>query len=361
MIDYIKLNNFKCFDKQEFHLSPLTIFCGTNSAGKSTAIQSILSVKQNETVIKYGHMFTHGDLFNFGKVNDLFCQYNDGDNLEITINDSLYKSIVSIETKKGFELCFTEDSSKDVDVLDGDFVYLSAERYGPRTSFDVKRDQDKLDLGIYGQYALSEYIRIADLPAPNQKFAKLLYGEISGNKEIDRKIFSDFLVAEAMKVIYPDFNINVIETDEIDKVHNTYASPNGKSPIRPNNVGFGVSYVLPIIVAAVAIKPGGLLIIENPEVHLHPKAQSELMTILGLLSLCDVQVIIETHSDHVVNGMRVFTKENAIPENHSTIYSITGSWSERSVKKINIDSDGNFTDIDDDFFDQIEKDLMRLF
>ena len=85
------------------------------------------------------------------------------------------------------------------------------------------------------------------------------------------------------------------------------------------------------------------------------------MTILGLLSLCDVQVIIATHSDHVVNGMRVFTKENAIPENHSTIYSITGSWSERSVKKINIDSDGNFTDVDDDFFDQIEKDLMRLF
>ncbi|WP_394142093.1 AAA family ATPase [Vibrio chagasii] len=360
MISKIELENFKCFDEQDFKMSSLTIFCGTNSAGKSTAIQSILMIKQNEQAIKESYMKTYGELFNFGKVSDVFCQFKKNDFISININDFQYKSHVPIDIREDFYLKLTDDSSNDVDFMSGDFVYLSAERFGPRSSFDVKRDKEKLDLGIYGQYALSEYLRIANLPAQNQKFSDLLYQKITGSEYTDKKLFSFTLINEAMKMIYPDFNIDVIKTDEIDKVHNTYSSPKGK-PMRPNNVGFGVSYVLPIIIAAVAIKPGGVLIVENPEVHLHPKAQSELMSILGLLSLCDVQVIVETHSDHIVNGMRVFCKENKIDEKHTTIYSITGNWDDRSVKRINIDGDGNFTDIDDDFFDQIEKDLMRLF
>lgn len=360
MINEIELENFKCFDEKDFKMSPLTIFCGTNSAGKSTAIQSILLVKQNEHAIVDGYMNTYGELFNFGKVNDIFCQFKKNDFISVNINTHQYKSHVPIDVREGFSLKLTDDSSRNVDFMSGDFVYLSAERFGPRSSFDVKRDKDKLDLGIYGQYALSEYLRIANLPAQNEMFSELLYKKITGTELGEKKVFSFTLINEAMKVIYPDFDINVIQTDEIDKVHNTYSSPNGK-PMRPNNVGFGVSYVLPIIIAAVAIRPGGLLIVENPEVHLHPKAQSELMSILGLLSQCDVQVVVETHSDHIVNGMRVFCKEHKIDEKHTTIYSITGNWDSRSVKRINIDEDGNFTDIDDDFFDQIEKDLMRLF
>lgn len=52
------------------------------------------------------------------------------------------------------------------------------------------------------------------------------------------------------------------------------------------------------------------MIIENPEVHLHPRAQSDLIKILCELSKTGVQVIIETHSDHIINGVRVFAKDN---------------------------------------------------
>ncbi|WP_392339753.1 DUF3696 domain-containing protein, partial [Moritella marina] len=96
-------------------------------------------------------------------------------------------------------------------------------------------------------------------------------------------------------------------------------------------------------------------------VHLHPQAQSNLIGLLTSLSECGIQVIIETHSDHIVNGLRVYSKEKEIPAGHSTIYSITDEGQKRAVKNINVDSDGNLSDVDDGFFDQISKDLLRLF
>ncbi|WP_421302027.1 DUF3696 domain-containing protein [Aeromonas veronii] len=361
MINHVKLKNFKCFEEVEFNFSHLTLFCGTNSAGKSTAIQSILSIKQNEDKIKNKRLLTYGDLFNFGKVSDIFCHHAKNDLFQITINDSVYESVITAENKKGYELTLTNECAYPLDPDENDFVYLSAERYGPRSSFDIKRNRGYLDVGIYGQFALSEYLRIAAQPAINQKFARMVCGEqikISEHSDTAPVIFSDALVREAMRSIYPDFNMSVKESEEIDKVHNTYALPNNKNIVRPHNVGFGVSYILPIIIAAAAIKPNGIIIIENPEVHLHPKAQSSLMKILVMLSLCDVQVILETHSDHIVNSLRVFAKENKMPNGHNTVYSITNN---QNIKKINIDENGNFSEIDDDFFDQIEKDLMRLF
>jgi len=357
MIDEIELTNFKCVEQKTFKLSKITVFCGTNSAGKSTVIQSLLAIKQSQESLSNGLFFTYGSLFNFGKVKDIFNYNAKENNFKIRVNDFVFECKVNTEEKKHFTLRNENEKPLKIETFQNDFVYLSAERYGSRASFDIKRNSPILDIGIYGEFALSEYIKIKNLPAPNEKFSQKVCSVSLTNKA--NKIFSHIVIQEAMIRIYPDFKMSVIETEEIDKVHNIYSSVNNHN-IRPNNVGFGVSYVLPIIIAAVAIKPGGTLIIENPEVHLHPKAQSELIKILGYLSLCDVQVIVETHSDHIINGLRVFVKENTLGDSHSTIYSITGGDQNRSIKKITIDNDGDFSDLDDDFFDQIENDLMRL-
>ncbi|WP_180834594.1 AAA family ATPase, partial [Vibrio parahaemolyticus] len=63
--------------------------------------------------------------------------------------------------------------------------------------------------------------------------------------------------------------------------------------------------VLPIVLALLVTKPGGLVIIENPEAHLHPKGQSYLGRLIQRTAEAGVQVIIETHSDHLLNGIRV--------------------------------------------------------
>lgn len=362
MINKLTVKNFKCFKKQEFFLSPLSIFCGANSAGKSTAIQAILSIKQNKENIENGYMYTYGDLFNFGKVSDLFCHNADSSEFEITIDDAVIQSNITIKEKQNYTIPLSNKVENLNNKFVGDFVYLCAERFGPRASYDVKRRDDKLDIGIYGQYALSEYSKIEGKPSVNPKFSRLVCSHlIESSTDKEQAIFANVLVREAMKKIYPNFNMKVSEAENIDKVYHLYESSTGKDFVRPNNAGFGISYTLPIVIAAAAIKPGGILIVENPEVHLHPQAQSQLIALLSCLSQCDVQVIIETHSDHIVNGVRVFAKENSVATEHSIIYSISEMEQERVAKEIRIDSDGNFTDLDIGFFDQINNDLMKLF
>lgn len=71
------------------------------------------------------------------------------------------------------------------------------------------------------------------------------------------------------------------------------------------DVGFGVSQVLPIIVAGLQANKGEILVFEQPETHLHPKIQDSLADFFILLHRLGKQVIVETHSDHLINGLRL--------------------------------------------------------
>lgn len=361
MIKNINLKNFKCFTSQSFNLSPLTIFCGSNSAGKSTAIQSILSVAQNLNNLRNGIFKLDGDFFSFGRAKDLLSHTPSGNSIEITINS--FKIALPIDELESKEIKTSPEELSGLDeiteLLSEDFIYLCAERLGPRSSFDVGQNSNALNIGIYGQFALASYNHSKEKKAINQEFARRICAHLLETPQVEDDIFTDILVREAMRRICPGFSMRVIEANDIDRVYNMYTS--GSESIRPVNVGFGVSYVLPIVISASLIKQGGILIIENPEVHLHPRAQSELIKILCELSKTGVQVIIETHSDHIINGIRVFAKENTFNESDNIIYSVTDISGTRKVKEINIDEDGNLSEMDDGFFDQINKDLMRLF
>src|SRR5260370_36481781 len=73
----------------------------------------------------------------------------------------------------------------------------------------------------------------------------------------------------------------------------------------PTSVGFGITYALPIVVAVLSAHPGSLVIIENPEAHLHPRGQVKMGELLCQASAAGIQILIETHSDHVLNGIRL--------------------------------------------------------
>ncbi|MDZ4034403.1 DUF3696 domain-containing protein [Kluyvera ascorbata] len=362
MINSIYVKNFKCFLEQTFTLAPLTIFCGSNSAGKSTAIQSILSVKQNIDTLSNRTFQMGGELFNFGKLKDLLSHNPSDNEIIIGINNSRIKLIAEQLSNKE---CYLNEENitalNDITFLNqNDFVYLCAERFGPRSSFDMGKNNARLDVGIYGQFALSTFFFNQSKPANNPIFARMICKHLLEKDNQDNAIvFTDALVREAMRIICPGFTMQVLEAEEIDRVYNLYMS--GSESVRPINVGFGISYLLPLIISASVIKPGGILVVENPEVHLHPAAQSELIKILCALSKTGVQVIIETHSDHIINGVRVYAKDNEFSESDNVIYSLTEHKGSRSVKEIHIDEDGNLTALDDGFFDQITKDLMRLF
>lgn len=362
MIKQLHLKNFKCFTEQQFEFSPLTVFCGSNSAGKSTAIQSLLSIIQNSDAMANGKFRLDGKLFSFGKLKDLLS-HHPVDNEIIIKTDSF--SVTLIADDLNSKECLIQDGHITdlgylTSLLKNDFVYLCAERFGPRSSFEIGTREDTLEMGIFGEFALANYHKYQDKPAPNQAFARVICSHLFTEHDATTQVvYTDALVREAMNRVCPGFSMQVNEAEEIDRIYNLYTA--GSENIRPINVGFGVSYVLPIIISAALIRPGGTLIVENPEVHLHPRAQSSLVQILCTLSQTGVQVIIETHSDHIINGIRVFAKDHSFDERENIIHSVTDKEGKRQVKPIHIDKDGNLTAVDEGFFDQITKDLMRLF
>lgn len=88
------------------------------------------------------------------------------------------------------------------------------------------------------------------------------------------------------------------------------------------NVGFGITYALPILVSGLTVPEGGMLLVENPEAHLHAKAQSNMGYFLARMAAAGVRVIIETHSEHIVNGIRRMIVEGKSEMSHKdmTIY-----------------------------------------
>ena len=121
---------------------------------------------------------------------------------------------------------------------------------------------------------------------------------------------------------------------------------------KPVNVGFGYSYVLPIIVAGLLAKKGNTLLIDTPEAHLHPSAQSKLAKFLAKVSTLGVQIIIETHSDHIVNGFRVSLKEEVIKKENFTIQ----FFNDEGIEEVKVTQEGEIKYWPDGFFDQDVKD-----
>ena len=127
---------------------------------------------------------------------------------------------------------------------------------------------------------------------------------------------------------------------------------------RPANVGFGLSYALPIVVAGLTIPAGRLLIVENPEAHLHPAGQSAMAEFLARVAASGVQVIVETHSDHVVNGLRrAVATERLLPASEIAIYAFGG---DGTATRIEVTDVGTLSAWPEQFFDQLQKDLLAI-
>jgi predicted ATPase len=125
-------------------------------------------------------------------------------------------------------------------------------------------------------------------------------------------------------------------------------------------VGFGYSYILPIVVSGLIAKEGEILIVENPEAHLHPKAQSRLAKFLAKVSSCGVQVFIESHSDHILNALRIAVLDDIIThEDLSILYFQQNP--EQPVVQIPVQPNGGIEEWPEGFFDQMDKDFARLF
>jgi predicted ATPase len=163
--------------------------------------------------------------------------------------------------------------------------------------------------------------------------------------------------------ISPGTRIEIESHSAIDLVSLQY-SYGLSNPYRSTNVGFGITYILPIIVALLFATPDTLIILENPEAHLHPKGQSKMGELLALVASYGIQIIVETHSDHILNGIRRAVRQEKLNAQNVQIHyferhSHNGLASTKVISP-KLDQDGRIDIWPEGFFDQSEKDLMEL-
>ena len=135
------------------------------------------------------------------------------------------------------------------------------------------------------------------------------------------------------------------------------------------NVGFGISYVLPVVLALLKAKKGELLILENPEAHLHPRGQRKMGELIARAAQGGVQIIVETHSDHVLNGIRLCAKNGRIDSNLVRFYFFTREQRENDgeyqivpvIESPILKEDGRLSFWPDGFFDEWDRAIDDLF
>ncbi|EPE01662.1 DUF3696 domain-containing protein [Capnocytophaga sp. oral taxon 336] len=343
------IQNFKCFEKAEVPINQLTVLAGGNGNGKSSVIQALLLLrrtleKKEENIELNGvYCLNLGNSANLTSESEvIFILKENNKKIEVSYNVDKVRVTFSIVPN------ILEDTYQDNSLSFREFYYLNAERIGPRIS-------QPLNTLIF----------------PNTGFQ----GEYTAQviKELDR-----FIVDEERIFTKTNYGINffqrvnawlayilegtTIEADIDEKTHtarievtNTF----GKATF-PTNTGFGISYVLPIIVTCLLAEKDRWVIIENPEAHLHPAAQSKIGYFLAKMASAGLRIVVETHSDHIINGIQLAVAKKEIESSSITINYFDKGELQPEVHPISMNEKGELDKWPKGFFDQTEIDFAEL-
>jgi predicted ATPase len=321
VISELHLHNFKCFKDERIPIKPLTFLAGINGMGKSTIIQSLLLLRQSRSKDFFE---LNGELFEFGYYEDIYSEFAEDENFSISlsgIKNESYTWSAKITTKKGESIAektsWPEASLVAANLFDSNFQFLSAERWGPRITTPLNTgDIANTYLGKYGEFLVSVLKEFENQPLPNEKLP--IHSE-SNTRDVHEQI------GAWMNEISPGatFSAEAIKEADSGIYKFNYRSKIGPTrSFRPTNVGFGLSYTLPILTALLTAPVDSMVIIENPEAHLHPRAQMILGKLLGICANAGVQLIIESHSDHILNGIRIAVKQKLLSKENVVFHFI---------------------------------------
>jgi predicted ATPase len=358
IFDKISLTHFKAIKKMQMDLAPITLFTGANGVGKSSAIQAILLANHTSDNINKFKSYEvelngpfHLSLGRAENVLSFMHEHNQiGIRLSLGSHHLHYTYDVELD-KNPYSLQFNpEKSSGDLSFQDVTLHYLHAERLGPRKGLPFN-PTSKIYSGYQGEYVnhVIDRANHMSLTVHKNLFAESALPRFSTQVEA------------WMQLLIPDFRLQVNPQPDVDMVTIQYSNSHLGEYISPTSTGFGITYALPIITSGLlaSAQERGILIVENPEAHLHPFSQSRMGQFLALVSMTGVQVIVETHSEHVVNGMRLqLAKKEAA--DRGIVYFFTQTSGLTEVEKIHIKPNGELSTWPKGFFDQEESDLLDL-
>lgn len=324
MFKQINLQGFKSFEYASLAFRPLTILTGLNSSGKSSVIQAIRMLAKRMSGA--GNCLLDG----YGDWTELKCNYSDEVSLQAIVDDD-------VEVKV---------SPKDTSVGEGSFpqqvLYVSADRFGPQKSIPVFYN---FELGSRGE----NIVKVIEHYAGEELPACMQHPDAEG-------VTFEYNLRAWLNIISP----GVTFRSEIKK--DTDMSFTWFDDHRAMNVGFGLSYTLTVIVALlVGALTKSVVLIENPEAHLHPKGQTEIAKLIARCIEAGAQVVIETHSDHLFDGVRLSVKvAPSLSEKVIAYWFTLDDDRLTQVEKIHILEGGRVDNWPESMFDQFEINAAQL-
>lgn len=372
MIDKVHILALKSIKDLSVECSKLNLFVGTNSSGKSTFLHALLALTQRSLNGKY---------ISIGDFREVRNYYMSNYSIKIEILEKgktkpAWVEFVEDKENEAYKVCTSSDDISVTELLlDGEcddpeqsdllledfgFHYLSCHRMGVNDIY-AKNMLNDSDFGIDGEYALAYLLQnegmIVDdnLVVKDTDFTNTLLDQV--NYWLNDIIGTTLYISDLKKTNYLQVKYNNNPANAVSEA--LYC--------RPVNVGSGISYLISIIILCLGAESDSVIIIENPEIHLHPKAQSKLCEFLYFVSQSGRQLFIETHSDHIFNGLRVGVANGSMnQEDISVNFFAMNEQYETQCNPIIFKEYGKIVgtneDMDiDDLFDQFEIDLNRMF
>ncbi len=401
MITELSAHNFKSWqDTGKLQFAPLTGFFGANNSGKTSILQLLLLLKQ--TVMEENLNFPlnfrvpNNSLVNLGDFDTVIHRHDPVLKLGISVSWKLHRKITIRGNSIDFLSLSTSIVKKYSDMMLEHFHYTACEhnlaiRW---TDLGYRLRNNTIDVKPFRCYGvvnptgpLEEFLPLRE--AFEDLFDHLHYlgprrddprhdysWRVSHPKDIGRygeDMISALLSSRVRQLSIEEQilkwlqRLDLIDSYALNPTSNTnqdyeflVKQYKDGPEVGLTDVGFGVSQVLPLIAQCYYAPEGSILILEQPEAHLHPKAQSELADVLiDVVKNRNVQIILESHSEHLLLRLMRRIAEEEILADQTAFHFCQIEDGNSKAEQLKVDEYGNISNWPKDFFGDEIGDLVE--
>ena len=419
LIKSLSLKDFKCFEQVDIDFGKITLLTGANSSGKSSLIYALLGIMQSKYFPQYFAL--NGELINMGGFDEVLRKKAKKREFEINahidsafVDDKYFTTWIEDESTQQPTLNFlnqtdctlyiNEESKIIVDgYLFDDYAFEQLLKLNPEVVCLDKTD-DKESPYIANKYhvrgTISEsseviasyfdnhgrhdvnllylfsderfnfnYIGSFRLPPERTYYRKPNASKVGVNgegyidqiikwEESDKKKYDELIEAVTEIGLFKTIQANKMKGGRFEL--NVQVNENSELASL-TDVGFGISQFLPIIVADLQMGDDSCLAISQPEIHLHPKIQATLGDYFcKQVNNTDKQYIVETHSEYLINRMRLLIVKGELKPEDVKLYYMENDGIKTTTYAIELTTDGQIKNAPQGFFDTYEMDVMDI-